>query len=1126
MHFDIDPPLDALELRSLLEQIAAFSENARERGRAYARGNRVLSIERAGATLIAIVRGTRRYRTEWEWRGAEGWTAECSCPVGFECKHAYAVAWIVLSAHSSRAGAPRRTPAVRRLEERPERERARAEAAQEQLALGLADWAQRRAVQPTRSLRMVLRLLVRASGTGVGAEVRLTSPRVHDEPRTPYQLDELRRAAWRTPNLLEPQQLLLLDFLVEWRLGSFEEFAPSVPAATLRSLLERFGGSPLVTWAADLPPDVAQSLSLAPGAAVRLAPDPMRLVPVHAARGGEPAVELGLVSADGAERSLDEGLLIPEGDGSNGLVLVDGAFHRLIEQPPFAIVDAFRRVGTLPLRGRTGSSVLQVLADRFPHLRAVLDAHTRALAVTPLLLLDLRDERWLQIRLVAHTGPPAWRPPSPWAPGATHFEYLPDVGWTRLATSEADASSAPPPGDAWLEVPDPKQVEPAIAWLAKLPVRSGDKATPGGHAPDYDDRAIGWWLLASANGMEAFADAWERRPADLAAYGTPRVQRLLDPDLRALPRVRVESSGVDWFSVRAAWEDEALALSDEELAALRTGTSRFVKLRSGWLRREVGDAQEQALRTLANLGVEADGREQRLSLWQLAAAPSESLAALARLGADAATVAGVERLRDAVARFDGVPRVEPDAALRDVLRPYQRAGLDFLAHLSSLGLGAVLADDMGLGKTLQALAWLAHLRALDPDGGPSLVVCPTSVVHGWQREAARFLPALRVVSLVRGAARHVVRRDLAACDLAITSYTLLRRDAEHWRDVELRAAILDEAQFVKNPDAAVTRAVLALRSRHRLVLTGTPLENRALDLWSLMSFANPGYLGARKTFAARYDRNDAPPHGRALLAARLRPVLLRRLKREVAPELPDRIEERRDCELTPGQRKLYLAELRRSRALVEREASGRAEEARQRIAILAALTRLRQICCHPSLAGGPAGLGSGKFEALFELLEPILAEGHKVLVFSQFVECLELVRKELSRRQIAHHVLTGKTTRRDSVVEAFARDPSPCVFLVSLKAGGTGLNLTAASYVILLDPWWNPAVEAQAIDRTHRIGQDRTVVAYRLVAAATVEEKILELQERKAALVRDVLGEASLGRALTRDDLAYLFAEG
>jgi SNF2 family DNA or RNA helicase len=326
---------------------------------------------------------------------------------------------------------------------------------------------------------------------------------------------------------------------------------------------------------------------------------------------------------------------------------------------------------------------------------------------------------------------------------------------------------------------------------------------------------------------------------------------------------------------------------------------------------------------------------------------------------------------------------------------------------------------------------------------------------------------------------------------------------------------------VKNPDAAVTRVAASLRARHRLALTGTPLENRALDLWSIASAVAPGYLGARKAFADRFDRPDAPPHARALLAAKLRPILLRRLKRQVAPELPERIEERRDCELTAGQRKLYLAELRRSRALLEDIPDAKAM-ARTRISILAALTRLRQICCHPALGQAKPSVGSGKFDALFELLEPLLAEGHKVLVFSQFVRCLELLAAEMAARGIRHHVLTGSTVRRDAVVDAFADDPEACVFLLSLKAGGTGLNLTAASYVVLFDPWWNPAAEAQAIDRTHRLGQDRTVIAYRLVARGTIEERIVELQARKATMVRDVLGEDGFARALTRDDLGWL----
>ena len=316
-----------------------------------------------------------------------------------------------------------------------------------------------------------------------------------------------------------------------------------------------------------------------------------------------------------------------------------------------------------------------------------------------------------------------------------------------------------------------------------------------------------------------------------------------------------------------------------------------------------------------------------------------------------------------------------------------------------------------------------------------------------------------------------------------------------------------------------------MRARHRLALTGTPLENRALDLWSLVEFVNPGYLGGRAEFSRRYDRLDAPPHARTLLAAKLRPILLRRMKREVASDLPERIEERRDCAMTRGQQQLYVAELRRSRSIVERLSETPDGIKRNKIVILAALTRLRQICCHPALVGGRVGLGSGKFDALNELLEPLLAEGHKVLLFSQFVQCLKLLRSDLERRKVPTHLLVGQTVKREQVVGAFSEDPRPGVFLISLRAGGLGLNLTAASHVVLFDPWWNPAVEAQAIDRTHRIGQDQTVIAFRLLTQGTIEEKIFELQQRKAALARDVLGEDGFARSLTRDDLGYLLAE-
>jgi SNF2 family DNA or RNA helicase len=340
--------------------------------------------------------------------------------------------------------------------------------------------------------------------------------------------------------------------------------------------------------------------------------------------------------------------------------------------------------------------------------------------------------------------------------------------------------------------------------------------------------------------------------------------------------------------------------------------------------------------------------------------------------------------------------------------------------------------------------------------------------------------------------------------------------------------ILDEAQFIKNPAAQVTQSVKQLKASQRLALTGTPLENRLLDLWSITDFVQPGYLGSQDHFHEVYEPTGAENVevaqriARRRLSAKLRPLMLRRLKQQVAKDLPDRIEERRDCELGEPQRKLYLAELRRSREQVMQTVAEKGLN-KSKIHVLAALTRLRQICCHPQLVGNDSA--SGKTETLFELLEPLLAEGQKVLIFSQFVQMLKLLETECKQRQIPTHVLTGETKERQEVVQAFQTDPNAGVFLLSLRAAGTGLNLTTASYVVLYDPWWNPAVEAQAIDRSHRIGQTRTVNAYRLIAPGTVEEKIWELQQRKAQTIADVLGEEGFARNLSQTDLEYLFSE-
>ncbi len=707
---------------------------------------------------------------------------------------------------------------------------------------------------------------------------------------------------------------------------------------------------------------------------------------------------------------------------------------------------------------------------------------------------------------------------------AARIESTPVTDADLPALTTAAAPVADPA--IWLDVPDAESVAPIVAWLELTEAARGTRKGPNGAEPPAGDREIGWWMPVNRRRMESFAEAWDERPPGVQWYGSERTRRLLVGAQRIVPRLRIEASGVDWFTVSAAWESEGLRLTDADLAKLRAATTRFVKLDAGWVRRDITASFDEMSELLADIGVELGDEPQQVTLWQLAGADPETLATLEQLGTDPDTIAAAQLLRERVAAFSGLPTVTPPPDFTGELRPYQQAGLDFLAHASTLGVGAVLADDMGLGKTVQALAWLAHLRQIDPDGGPSLVVCPASVVHNWAREVERFAPALRVLLLTSGESRHAAWEQIREYDIVVTNYALLRRDADRWHGVALRAVILDEAQNIKNPGAAVTRAAQALQAKHRLALTGTPLENRALDLWSILSFVNPGYLGSRAAFAERFDALEAAPHARRLLIAKLRPVLLRRTKRAVAPELPARIEERRDCELTKGQRQLYLAELRRSRALVEALRTTPGGLARNKITVLAALTRLRQICCHPSLAGGDPSLGSGKFDALIEILEPLLAEGHKVLVFSQFVSLLKILQPALAERGMRQHFLSGQTVKREQVVADFQNDPDPCVFLVSLKAGGTGLNLTAASYVVLFDPWWNPAVEAQAIDRSHRIGQDRTVIAYRLLARGTIEEKIWELQQRKAALSRELLGEDGFARTLDQEALAYLLDEG
>jgi SNF2 family DNA or RNA helicase len=485
----------------------------------------------------------------------------------------------------------------------------------------------------------------------------------------------------------------------------------------------------------------------------------------------------------------------------------------------------------------------------------------------------------------------------------------------------------------------------------------------------------------------------------------------------------------------------------------------------------------------------------------------------------------------------GEMKVEPPplGKLEEVLRPYQKHGVGWLHFLRQNRFGGILADEMGLGKTLQTLAylWTVKNSGEPPKRGtafarPSLIVCPTSLVFNWANEAARFTPELKVVKL-HGPKRQELFAEIPNADLVITSYGLIRRDAELYRGIEFDTVVLDEAQHIKNRQTQNAQAVKAIRSQHRLVLTGTPLENSVLDLWSIFDFLMTGYLGSSTDFKERYVipiTREKSVEAQARLARRIRPFLLRRLKTEVAKDLPAKIEQVSYCELTPAQQSVYeqILDAGRKEITSAVEASGLQKS---RMVILNALLRLRQICCDLRLLKlenvDPAN-SSGKTDLFRELLEEVVDGGHRVLVFSQFVSMLTLLKEHLASEEIEYCYLDGSTTDRAGVVEKFQKSSIP-VFLISLKAGGVGLNLTGADTVIHFDPWWNPAVEDQATDRAHRIGQSKVVTSYKLITRGTVEEKILNLQERKRAVIAATLSsEEAFTETLTWEEIQGLFA--
>jgi superfamily II DNA or RNA helicase len=694
--------------------------------------------------------------------------------------------------------------------------------------------------------------------------------------------------------------------------------------------------------------------------------------------------------------------------------------------------------------------------------------------------------------------------------------------------------------DEMLWLPDPKSTTRYSTRDFAAEMAATDRMRRAGFTgPDSQGR---WNLHGENRVVSFFARDYPRWQREWQVTLEERLERSTAKNFERIePRLQITSSGERWFDVEmsmASADGEKFSAAD--IQRLILSGSGHTRLKNGRIALIDTGALEEFNEVLRDCAPRQHEKGYRISDVQagflnatLQQQPGWQVQASAAW-------------RERAARQSGQARLEcpPLGPLDDVLRPYQKQGVAWLHFLRENRFGGILADEMGLGKTLQTLAFLNSMRSAErgtrteqrptptPHSAsrvPHLIVCPTSLVFNWVAEAKKFTPDLKVLAL-HGAGRHELFDDIPKSDLVITSYALIRRDAERYQAFEFDTLVLDEAQHIKNRQTQNAVAVKAIRAGHRLVLTGTPMENSVLDLWSIFDFLMPGYLGGAQEFRDRYEQpitRDQDTTAQSRLGRRLRPFILRRLKRDVAKDLPARLEQVSFCELTDDQQEVYKQMLTVTRNEVT-AAVGANGLAKSRMIVLNALLRLRQICCDLRLLKIEEAKftdeNSGKLEMFGELLEEAIDGGHRVLVFSQFVSMLALLKERLAAEKIEFCYLDGSTTNRGAVVEKFQANDKIPVFLISLKAGGVGLNLTGADTVIHFDPWWNPAVEDQATDRAHRIGQTRVVTSYKLITRGTVEEKILALQQRKRAVIKATLGgEESLVENLTWEEIQGLF---
>lgn len=638
---------------------------------------------------------------------------------------------------------------------------------------------------------------------------------------------------------------------------------------------------------------------------------------------------------------------------------------------------------------------------------------------------------------------------------------------------------------------------------------------------EEDETLAGIWNREIDNAFaNEFVEWIEHLPTEIQLIPDEELDTLVDGRPAGRYALSIDNEdNPDWFNVKLNPEflDTDLTKSEQDIIMKAGGNYAYLPGK-GWKRFEA-DVTDKNRELLDSLGLQFDDArsgQHALHTLQLADAKLEDTAF------EEQQVAIRKRAKEISAKTPtNIPK-----GIRSELRPYQEDGFKFLAFLAHNQFGGVLADDMGLGKTLQALTWLTWLKLSQPaeesENFRCLVVCPKSVMHVWEQEVKIHSSKLSI-AIFDPERFYVAAFQAAGIDILVANYSQLRIHRDFFLKQSWTVSILDEAQYIKNPTSQTAKTARELNSKHRIALTGTPVENRATDLWSIFSYAMPGLLGSKANFAKQYKETD--PQTPARLAKRVQHFMIRRSKKQVATDLPDRIEESLVCQMEGDQRDLYMAELKLAQQKITKAGSGESFN-KERFNILASLLRLRQICCHPALID-PAyrNMRSAKLEGLIDLVSELQEEGHKVLIFSQFVEMLKIMSTALDEIKCNHLMLTGATNNRQELIDQFQNDDTQTAFLLSLRAAGSGLNLTAASYVVLYDPWWNPAVEAQAIDRTHRIGQKNTVNAYRLIAKDSVEQKIQSLQHKKEALANEIVKEESLTSILDIDNLKYVLSE-